>query len=417
MRAASTASVEDSRKRQAPALLALLDRPWRLGALAGLAAALELLLRVVVVGKGNPGTLVLLGSRFASPGYRAAVPVHPGNGYDGQFYYRFALGPFEFARTWSGITLDGFGRFNRISYSVLAWILAGGQHSLVPWSLLAVNVLGLAALGWLGAALARSCSHNVLWGLIIPAFPGFLWSLGRDLTEIVESAFLVGALLALRRCHPVLAGALLVGAVLGRETAMGLVGVLAIVDVAGRAPPLASWLRRHGRLLDENGPGLTWAWVVPALAFTGWQLLVKIETGSVPLLDSGRANLGLPFVGFVHAVGHYLASFGHRSSLLWFGCLFVLVVVVALGARALVGSSAPGYERLAWGLFLVVSLCLSQVIWDGNVGFRSLDDVYVMSCVLLLTSDWLGSSRATRLLPVLSTGAWLVAAAALVKDL
>jgi hypothetical protein len=42
-----------------------------------------------------------------------------------------------------------------------------------------VNVLGLG-----GALLARDSGRHVLWGLVLPGYWGYLWSLGRDLTEI-----------------------------------------------------------------------------------------------------------------------------------------------------------------------------------------------------------------------------------------
>lgn len=397
-------------------LARLLDRRWGIGLIAGAAACVVVGSRIAVAGKGNPGQLILLGRSSTTRGYHYLIPVHT-SGYDGQYYYRFALGPFHFARTWAGITLDTFGRFNRISYSVLGWIAAAGRPSAVPWSLLAVNVVAIAALGWLGASLARSAGHHALWGLVLPAYGGFLWSLGRDLTEIVESAFLVAGLLALRRGRPVWAGILLIGAVLGRETAMGLVGALLVGDLVGRIQPLQSWLRRHGQIVEDGTVTLTAAWLIPLLAFVGWQLAVRAETGTFPLSASGQANLGPPLVGFVHALRRYTALFPHHASLTWFASLFVLVVVVVLAGTTLARSAAPVYERLAWSVYVLLGVCLSKGIWLGDVGFRSLDDLYVMSIVLLLTSARLTVSRPIRLLPILSTAAWVLTAAQVVRDL
>jgi hypothetical protein len=381
------------------------------------AAVVVVGLRILVAGEGDPGRLVLLGRTFATPGYRFAIPVRPGTGYDGEFYYRMALGPFHFGRTWSGITLDTDARFNRMVYSVLAWLVSGGQHSLVPWSLIAVNVVGIGVLGWLTAGVARSYGQGVWWGLLIPAYCGFLYSLGRDLTEIVESAFVVAGLVALRRRHALWAGLLLAAAVLTRETAMGFVAALAAVDLASRVPSLASWLRRHGRLVEDRATVAIWAWLVPVVAFVGWQLVVRAETGSVPLFDSGQSNLGTPFVGLVHGFRHYLAAFPGRASLFWFAELFLLVVVVGLAARALRTSTAPGYVRLAFGVYVVMAVSLAKPIWLGDVGFRSLEDVYVVSCLVLLSSRRLSLARATRYLPVLSTMVWCVVAAQVIKDI
>ncbi len=401
-----------------PLIAALSKRPWAVGAITSLVAAIVVALRIVVAGRGNAGRLIFLGRLFATPGYRFHIPIDSKVGYDGQFYYRLALGPFHFARTWSGITLDTYSRFNRIAYSLIAWVGAGGGHaSIVPWSLLVVNVLAIGILGWLGATLARSQGHGALWGLLLPAFCGLLWSLGRDLTEIVESAFLVAALVALRRRHPVWAGILLIGAVLGRETAMGVVAALLVVDMAGRIPATAAWMRRQGHRNDRDAVTLTWAWVLPLVAFVAWQVTVHYEAGSFPILDSSQSNLALPVVGFWHGFDYYALRMPSIASFFWFGELVVLVTVVVLAARTLSSSTAPPYERLAWGLYLVLAICLAKGIWLGDVGFRSLDDLYIMSSVLLVTSRGLRSPRAIRILPVLTSGAWLLVAARVVHDL
>jgi len=399
-------------------IASMLERPANIGALGGLAAAVVVALRIAVVGEDDPGRLVLLGSDYTSPGHRFAVPVHPGTGYDGEFYYRFALGPLHFAPTWSGITLDSVARYNRIAYSVLAWLVAGGgRASLVPWSLLLVNVVGIGVLAWLGAELAFTSGNHAAWGLLLPAFGGFLWSLGRDLTEITEAVFLVAALVALRRRHPGWAGAFLAAAVMSRETALGVVVAMVAVDIAGRVPSLAAYLRRHGRLVDDRPFSLTGTWLTPLLVFGGWQLAVRSETGTFPIFASGQHNLGLPLTGFISAFRHYVVLIPGKASLSWFGELFVLVVVVLLAARTMRASSAPDYERLGWVLYLVMAVCLSRGIWHGDVGFRSIDDLYVLSVVLIVTSARLTSDRYVRLLPILSASAWLLVAAQVVKDL
>ena len=74
---------------------------------------------------------------------------------NGQFYDRMALSPLNFDHTAHGITMDTFSRFERIAYPTFSWLVAGGQTSAVPWSLVVVNVIGLACLGGLGAVIAR----------------------------------------------------------------------------------------------------------------------------------------------------------------------------------------------------------------------------------------------------------------------
>ena len=196
----------------------MLRTPPIIGAVTAVTAAAVAAARTAVVGHGDIARFILVGSRFVVPAGRPMpVPVVNGTGYDGQFYYRLALGPLNFAPHAAGIQLDSAARFGRITYPVLAWALAGGRASLVPWTLVAVNVLGLGALGWLGALFARQCGRSAYWGLMLPAYFGFVWSLSRDLTEIVESALLVAGLLAVRRSRPVVTAIALSGAVLAQR--------------------------------------------------------------------------------------------------------------------------------------------------------------------------------------------------------
>ena len=54
--------------------------------------------------------------------------------------------------------MDTLSRFERIGYPAFSWLVAAGRSSLVPWSLVIVNVIGLACLGALGAVIAREAA-------------------------------------------------------------------------------------------------------------------------------------------------------------------------------------------------------------------------------------------------------------------
>ncbi|MGA2520378.1 MAG: hypothetical protein ABSG81_06105 [Acidimicrobiales bacterium] len=390
--------------------MGLLDTTFRHPALVGAATALVALvvvaLRVEVAGQGHVGNLVLLGSRFVVPGSHVGVPVVHGNGYDGQFYYRLALDPLDFSPHAQGIVMDSPQRYERVVYPVLAWTLSAGHASLVPWSLIAVNVVCLGALGWLGALVARDGGRHPAWGLLVPAYFGFVWSLSRDLTEIVECTFIVAGLVALRRRRPVLCGLALSAAVLSRETALVVVACIGLVQLARWLAPGPGAVRR-----PESAPAshLT-AWVLPVAVFAGWQGVVRSKIGHLPLLASGQHNLDVPFAGLARGFSHYAALLPGKSAVLWFGELAVLVFVVVTAARHLKTSAAPLHERLAWGAYGVLSLCLAPGIWLGDVGFRSLDDVYVLSVLVVLASP-----RRTRVIAPVMGLTWLVVAAELVK--
>jgi hypothetical protein len=313
--------------------------------------------------------------------------------------------------------MDTLSRFERIAYPALSWLVAAGRGWLVPWSLVVVNVLGLACLGALGALLARDAGRHSWWGLLLPGYFGFVWVLSRDLAEITTATFVVAGVVALRRHRPVVASVAFAGAVLSRETALVVVALLALEG------PL-SWVRGRvsaRRFVDVDAqragadgpvapPVPVVAWTVPGAAFVAWQLVARLATGSWPLFTSGQRNLGVPFAGAVQGLRHYAGRLSTTAGVLWFGELCVLIVVVIVAALALRTTAARLYERAAWVAYGILAVCLAPGIWLGDVGFRSLDDLYVFSCIMLL------SSKQRLAVPgVLVAGAWTVVAVELIR--
>jgi hypothetical protein len=372
-----------------------LDRSWKVGVLCSAAGAAFGALRILVAGHGHVGSLVLVGSSF---GHRGMVPhgveVTSGAGYDGQFYYRMALDPIDFAKSGFGITFDTFGRLDRIGYPALAWLLAVGHGPFVPATMIIVNVVAFGAIAWAAAGLAETSGRQPIWGLLIAGYFGFLWTMARDLTELVAAAGLVAGLLALRWERRLLAALALAVSVLSRETGLVVVGCLAVADL---------WQLR----LRAARKSVTW--LVPLCCFAGWQGLVWARTGTLALRASGRANLAQPFDGLAHAFGHYLARLPSTTSLLWCGEIALLLLA---GAGALVAwrsSTALLHERLAFIAIAIMTLCLAPAIWLGDVGFRSIYDIYVLSVVIVISSP-----HRVRALPLLMGAAWIVVAGQLV---
>ncbi len=298
----------------------VLDAPVVQAVIAALGAAAFVLLRLAVVAKDDVTRFVMAGSDFVD---RARAPaglhVFAGTGYDGQFHYRLALDPADLSRTAFGITMDSFFRLQRIGYPLLSWLAAVGQHPLVPDAEIAVNVMALAGLAWLGAVIARDAGRHCGWGLLVAGYWGFVFSIARDLPEVVGSCFLVAGLVALRRERPVLGGVLFAGAVLTIETTLDVVLAVALLSLV----PL---LRRHRRPSRQDA-----AWIIPGVAFAGWQLVCWAATGTLPLRADSGANLSWPFVNALGALAHYLGALPSVGSVIWLGELGALALVNGSG--------------------------------------------------------------------------------------
>ena len=365
--------------------------PAGIGVCTGIVVFTFSALRFAVAAHHNVASFINVGSMYA---HRASlprgVPVFPMAGYDGQFYYRLALDPLAWGHQAFGISFDAIYRVQRIGYPALAWLAAVGHPALVPATLVLVNVVALGLLGGLGAALARDAGRAPGWGVVFAGFWGLLWSLSRDLTEIVTAVGVVGGLLALRRGRPVLAGLAFSLAVLSRESALVLVAALCLARVIDWGGALLGTQPRRRTLPNEwgrFGPSrLDLAWVLPLFASIAWQAVIWAQTGSVPLLAARGANSGVPFVGAARGIAHYAALLPATSSLLWFGEFALLIIIGIDAALSYRSTVALLHERLAWIGYGILAISLAPGIWLGDVGFRSFDEFYIFSWMLILCS-------------------------------
>src|SRR6516165_9660714 len=365
------------------------NRPAVAALIATLAAVAFTGVRWQTWAHGHISRFILVGRHFAVVSQLPhSMPVAKTYGYDGQFFYRLALNPLNFDHTAYGITMDRPYRYMRIGYPTLTWLVSLGQHNLVPVMLVVVNIAAIGTLGYLGGIFAVDGGRHALAGLLIPGYFGLLTSLSRDTAEPLAAVCLLAGLLAVRSRRPVLAAALLTFGALTRETVMVAVAAIAILRVIGM-------LRGRARPGRED-----LAWAVPAVAFAAWQVVVKVATGSVPLLADGGRNAGTPFIAPLEAFRHNLAHVNpHQFDRydLWLLELGILVCFSVAALLCLRATSAPGHERLAFVLYLVEICVVTPSTWNGlDADMRSFIEVYLLAVIILL-----GTPRRT-------LGAWLL---------
>jgi hypothetical protein len=362
-----------------------MDRPAVPGVIAFVGWLGFVLARLEIWAKGHISLFIMAGHTYSSG---AKVPLVPYQGYDGQFYYRLALEPFNWAKTAFGITMDQSYRYSRIGYPLVAWVLSAGQHRLVPTALVVVNLLGVAAMAFLGGMFARDSGRHALWGLAFVAYFGLVISVGRDTAEPLAEACMLGGLLAYRRAGApehserlmyILAAALFTFGGITRETILLAPAGIAVTRIIALA-------RR------QTGPGLAdLTWVIPAAVYGAGEIAVHfVVKGKFPLLANTDRNLALPFQAMVRALKYEIEHINTSqlsppdTSLLLY---VTLGLVIFAGLAVLFLTTAPVHERLAFVFFTLQLGLLSSQIWDSTFGDgRSLIEPFLMALVLLLAT-------------------------------
>ncbi len=367
--------------------LAWLNRPAIAGLIAFAGWLVFVAARLAGWANGNLSKFLASGTTYSHPALMFPKVAHVrGKGYDGQFYYRFAFNPFNWRPTAYGITIDHPYRYTRIGYSVVAWLLSGGGHGRVlPLVLVVVNLASVAAMAWLGGALARDAGRHALWGLLFAAYFGLVISVGRDTSEPLADACLLAGLLAFRRARYLLAAVALGYAVFTNEPVL-------VFPVALALTRLWQMCRRQAGRRQARPGRADLAWLLPGVVYLGLQGLQKlVVAGTAGGVADASANLTWPFQAMVPGLYRDI----HRMSWTHLGTYdYNLIEFLALAAFLISGflviraTTAPPHERLAFAGFVLLELVIaSGQFWDSVFGDgRTFIDAYLMAVVLLLAT-------------------------------
>jgi len=137
---------------------------------------------------------MVIGDYFKAPQiWTAETLIHKDSvGYDGQYYYYIAHDPFILGQSYDHIDFPAY-RYQRIIYPMAAWLLSFGQPPLIPWMMVAVNLLGILLGTYFIILLLKYYGRSPWYSLFYPTFWGFLLCLLRSLPEPLAMTFVVMA--------------------------------------------------------------------------------------------------------------------------------------------------------------------------------------------------------------------------------
>ena len=389
----SLSSAESTARGVSSAAEAIPTRRLVLGSIGAVAAWVA----VRLAAGFPPGVWPSAGSDFVGPNAPSELVIKQGDGgYDGQFVYRLAIEPFTTAVTGHGITFYQPGyRQQRIMTGLLAHVVSGVPGISTGVAIIIVNALAVAVALVAGVRLAENFGFGWRWGLLL-AIPACLpVSFALDLTEPVEWAAVLCALLAARRSRWLIAGIAFTVAVLARETAGVLIAgyLVESLVVLIRARGKREWAR---------------AWLLlPVAIETAWQIRLWVVWGSLPALTgfsntvvtrspgtnlhsirSEGASHELPLLGIGRTYLNGLVN--GDTSQPFLGVVYVIertMLVLLIGTAAWLLTTRrvrPGLAlTVAWALGALVALSMAG--WVDDIQFlRPTMEVWALSILVLL---------------------------------
>ena len=333
--------------------------------------------RLFRLAEGDFGYLVVAGTEFTDAS--SGLPLIDGPGYDGQFFHRLASDPFNSDNRVAGTVLDSSWRAARIGYPLLAWFVSGFGLS-TSAALVVVNLIAIAVLGYLGGRSARRAGRHAVWGLLLPLYFGFAFSIARSLAEVVATTALVAGVMLATQHRAVPAALCLSLAVLSRETVVAVICVVGLLE-------LAELIRRRRPVGLQDS-----IWLLPLAVFGVWQLFVAARWNR-DLLDigGGTGSLRLPGAALIEQLPEVFSrNYLGESTLNVIHAMQVVVLLAAVvaAATAMVRISTARIVKsaLCGLLLLLLSVDVPVGIWTDRNDLRMFAGVYAIAVIVLLQS-------------------------------
>ena len=331
-----------------------------------LAGACGLVLAVLAGQAWDPMAFVRLGTRYGQGDPNGTI------GYDGQFAYQIALRPLGAAPY---LDIPAY-RYQRILYPIAACVAGLGQPALIPWTLIALNVLALAVGTYVMGDLLAGQGWSRWYAVTVGLFAGQLVSLRLDVNEPFALALAALGIHAFEAGRRRLGALWLALAILSKETALAFVGGY-----------LLYFLFKHcWRALLETG-------LISLGPFALWQAILWLTFGEPGLKSGGQGATAFSLIPFG---GLFAFKPGDTATL--FAILVILGPLVVLPSLALAVSLVRAFLRGGWSP-LAIALAL-HVVMMATLPFSTYVDLPGMlrltSGLVVATVAWAAVARSRR---------------------
>jgi hypothetical protein len=294
------------------------------------------------------------------------------NGYDGQFYYQIARDPFLSDATNQIVVLDSpHYRHQRILYPLTVNILTKIFGLSVPIVLILVNYLTVGIIGYMGAKIAVFYGKSAWLGLLFSLSPTLLFSLSRDLVEVLELAMMISAIYWFLTKRRVLYALCISLAVLTKETAL-------LVPIAIMVTEIIKHIRASNRESIINLIIST----VPIMVFMGWKLILfRIFPNSI---FTGADVIVFPFKGFIQLLQSLTFPIVDYYGPIYIELLFIFGQI-AVGTFLIIKRKLVNWLGISFLLYSVLIITCSYSVWQEDWGFmRAVGELWFLFVIIFL---------------------------------
>lgn len=295
--------------------------------------------------------------------------INEGQGYDGQFFYRYAHNPLNFEKTAFGVTVDHIEyRIQRIVYPAIVWLISlGGNKTLIPFLLVLLNALAFMGIFFISLKIREHYNADKLLAILPIFLFGAYMSLARDTSEIFEVFFFSLAIYSIIKENVFLFTLSILLSIFSRETSLIAIGPLTFLYVL----KLIKANKLNGLLILK-----LISLSIPFVAIVCWKYYLHVSIHSEVLVD-GSQNLSLPFVGVYYgAINNFNFSDDKSTfeTIFWFlflvwNIVFVISVIKTINFKQIIQLDVASMLSIVYLFWAIFSLFLGTAIYVDDWGF------------------------------------------------
>ena len=290
-------------------------------------------------------------------------------GYDGQFYVRLALNPFEL--DWSHDNLPEGNlsyRYSRIGFPLILWMFSFFIQEYIIYVSIFINIFGILLIYEINKHNFQLLNINKKYAIFVAFLPGYYFVISRITSEIYEIVFISLALLFFLRKRFFLFSVFTLFAILIRETA-----IIFYVIIFTYC------------LLNKYYRTKIHIFIIPAIGFLLWQIFLFISFTKIPFGTGANVNFSLPFRGIIEIF--YLPRYQNNilQGLTYIFEYFFILSICFLCFYKIKKENFYDFVFLSFIAYFIFFLILNEVVLGTDWGFmRILLELSYFSTIFVL---------------------------------
>ncbi len=291
-------------------------------------------------------------------------------GYDGQFYIRLALNPFEL--NWPHDNLPETNpsyRYSRIGYPLILWIFSFLFKEYIIYLSVLINIIGILFIYFINRLNFEILGIDKKLSIFCAFLPGYYFVISRATCEIYEIVFISLSILFFLRNKLILFSFCVFFSFLIRETAFIFYLIIIFLSFFSNLNIKKQYL------------------FIPFLLYLFWQFCLYIFFGNIPFGTGVNTNFSTPLLGIIE-----IFNFPRYQNNIFQGITYVteyiyIFFIIFLCIFSFKSHHYKDFLFLSFIAYLIYFLLLNEVVLGTDWGFmRILLELNYLSTIIILRS-------------------------------